>query len=990
MRAKRYLLILWYFIILCWLPAGAQPTFPVNGPHDVRPGYYAFTHATVYVDAKTVLHDATLVIKDGKVEAAGNKISIPKEAAVIDLKGKYIYPSFIDLFSNYGAAPAKVQAERERGQQFLSGKKGAYDWNEAIRAEVNAADVFVYDEKRSKQYLESGFGIVLSQVQDGICRGTAGLILAGEGNENELIIKPQAAAAFSFSKGSSTQDYPSSLMGSIALLRQTYYDAKWYRTQDKEQNLSLAAFNHLESLPAIFETDNKLSLLRADKIGDEFGITYIIKGAGDEYQRLEEVKNAKAPLVIPLNFPKPYDVEDPFDAEQVSLTDMKHWEMAPANPALVSSAGITFAITSAGCNDAQEFRKNLGKAIQHGLKEEAALASLTTIPAQLLKVDGGTLRKGSMANFFICTKNYFSKDAQVLEHWVRGKKNFIRAETRTDLRGMYRLILNGYEGYRLRVDGELDKPQFALIGKDTLKADWTQQNEIGTLSFKTSKTSGDVVRIVAWADSLGNEMPAQVLRISGKAQMPDGRLEFFIAQYADTVRRKAARPDSLPGISHGDIIYPFTDYGWKKQPAQEHIVFRNVSVWTNERDGVLQETDVAVSNGKIAAVGKNIPAKGAREINGTGMHLTSGIIDEHSHIAIYRGVNEGTQPVTSEVRIGDVVNSEDVNIYRQLAGGVTASQLLHGSANPIGGQSALVKLRWGLPPEKMKIEHAGGFIKFALGENVKQSNWGDRAVTRYPQTRMGVEQVYYDAFLRAREYEQQPVKSRRRDLELDALVEILEQKRFITCHSYVQSEINMLLHVADSMKFRVNTFTHVLEGYKVADKLKAHGAYASTFADWWAYKYEVMEAIPYNAALMTKVGLTVAINSDDAEMGRRLNQEAAKTVKYGGMTEEQAWKMVTLNPAKMLHLDHRMGSIKVGKDADLVLWTGNPLSIYSKPEMTMVDGAVYFSREQDEAGRAYIRSERQRLIRKMILAKQAGEKTEKRASVREEDYHCGD
>jgi imidazolonepropionase-like amidohydrolase len=257
---------------------------------------------------------------------------------------------------------------------------------------------------------------------------------------------------------------------------------------------------------------------------------------------------------------------------------------------------------------------------------------------------------------------------------------------------------------------------------------------------------------------------------------------------------------------------------------------------------------------------------------------------------------------------------------------------------------------------------------------------------------MGVEQVYYDAFLRAREYTSRmkaDPKGTRRDLELDALSEIMEGKRFITCHSYVQSEINMLLHVADSMKFKVNTFTHILEGYKVADKMRAHGVYASTFADWWAYKYEVTEAIPYNAAIMTKVGLSVAINSDDAEMGRRLNQEAAKTVKYGGMTEEEAWKMVTLNPAKMLHLDKHMGSVKAGKDADLVLWSANPLSIAAHPVMTWVDGACYYSVEKDEAMRVYVREERQRLINKMIAAKQAGEKTEKRNSVHDEEQDCG-
>ncbi|NBW60060.1 MAG: amidohydrolase, partial [Crocinitomicaceae bacterium] len=360
--------------------------------------------------------------------------------------------------------------------------------------------------------------------------------------------------------------------------------------------------------------------------------------------------------------------------------------------------------------------------------------------------------------------------------------------------------------------------------------------------------------------------------------------------------------------------------------------------WTNEQEGILNNATIFIENGKIKRV--EIDPKKSGElpkdmliIDAKGKHLTSGIIDEHSHIAISRGVNEGGQAVSAEVSIGDVVNPDDINIYRQLSGGVTAAQLLHGSANPIGGQSALIKLKWGFSPDEMLIKNAPKFIKCALGENVKQANWGDFNTVRFPQSRMGVEQVFYDGFTRAKAYKKEwedfqvnlgkkgasTIFAPRKDLELEVLNEILDSKRFISCHSYVQSEINMLMHVADSMGFKINTFTHILEGYKVADKMKKHGAGGSTFSDWWAYKFEVNDAIPYNAKLMQDQGLVVAINSDDAEMGRRLNQEAAKSVKYGGMSEEEAWKMVTLNPAKLLHLDDRMGSVKIGKDADLVL-----------------------------------------------------------------------
>jgi len=450
----------------------------------------------------------------------------------------------------------------------------------------------------------------------------------------------------------------------------------------------------------------------------------------------------------------------------------------------------------------------------------------------------------------------------------------------------------------------------------------------------------------------------------------------------------------------GKVIYPFVAFGNLEKPKPENILIKNATVWTNEKEGKIENTDVLLENGKISKIGKTIPTTNVKIIDGTGKHLTYGIMDEHSHIAISSGVNEGTQSVSAEVRVGDVVNPDDINIYRQLSGGVVASQLLHGSANCIGGQSAFIKLKWGSSAEEMKVKNVQ-FIKFALGENVKQSNWGDANVIRFPQTRMGVEQVMTDAFTRAKEYEAEwktfntnknktSDKIPRKDLELDALVEILNKKRFITCHSYVQSEINMLMKVAEKFGFRINTFTHILEGYKLADKMAKHGAGGSSFSDWWAYKMEVYDAIPYNAALMQKMGVTVSINSDDAEMARRLNQEAAKTIKYGNVSEEDALKMVTLNVAKLMHIDDKMGSIKVGKDACVVLWTDNPLSIYARAEKTIIDGAIYYDLNSDETKRTELQTERNRIIQKMLTAKSTGNITQKPIAKPQKIWHCED
>jgi imidazolonepropionase-like amidohydrolase len=479
-------------------------------------------------------------------------------------------------------------------------------------------------------------------------------------------------------------------------------------------------------------------------------------------------------------------------------------------------------------------------------------------------------------------------------------------------------------------------------------------------------------------DSLGNPLTwtASLVKLSTPAA-------------ADSAKKK-----DMPLV--GKVIYPFVPFGWEEgnQPKTETILIKNATVWTNEKEGILKETDVLLKGGKIAAVGKNLSDPEAKVIDGTGKHVTPGIIDEHSHIAA-ASINEGGQSVTSEVRIADNLNPDDINIYRQLSGGVTTSHILHGSANTIGGQTQLIKLRWGAGDEDLKFKGWPGQIKFALGENVKRSS-SPLGNNRYPDTRMGVEQILVDAFTRAKDYQRawaayetnkktyESAKNKkgltmpvapRRDLELDALVEILEKKRFITCHSYVQSEINSAMEVANRMGYTVNTFTHILEGYKVADKMKEHGSFASTFSDWWAYKMEVEDAIPYNAAIMQRVGLTVAINSDDAEMARRLNQEAAKIVKYGGVTEEEALKMVTLNPAIMLHVDDKVGSLRTGKDADVVLWSDNPLSIYAKSLYTIVDGTIYFDRVRDEQLQKQVEAERLRLVRKMNGEKRSGAPT---------------
>ena len=1009
------------YAVLAGMAAFSQPTFPENGIADPRHGHFAFTHATLVKDAATTLKDATLVIKDGRIVAAGTGLPVPAGAVEVDCKGKFIYPSFIDIYTDYGTTPAQRAVPAGGGggffaqQQFDNAVKGPYGWNQAIKSDVDVYKVFGVNDAAAKPMREAGFGTVLTHMKDGVARGTGAVVTLATAKENLVIVKEKASAHYSFNKGTSTQSYPGSLMGYISLLRQTFLDANWYKTKPAEEgfNATLQSWNDIQSLPQIFEANDKWNALRADRIGDEFGVQYIIKGGQNEYQRIKDIKSTNATYILPLNFPQGQDVEDPNDARMVSLEDMKHWEMAPANAAAFEKAGIPFCLTTADLRSTASFWTNLRKAMEYGLSEAKAMEALTKTPAQTLGIYDkvGSLEAGKLANFLVTNGPIFSEKTNILYNYVQGIKYNVKDDT--NITGTYNLTINtpsGEEKYTLDVKSN---SSVTMWGKDTLNSKFSFDGKQVKLSYapmarrqrpagmdSTQRRPGGPGGFGGRGGMTEQPLPASATRLGGVSNGTEwngtgvdslGNTLTWTAVFvkAAEVKSDSVKKKELPVM--GKVTYPFLPYGWteEQQPQQETLLIKNATVWTGEKDGVLKNTDVLVKNGKIAAIGKSLSDPAARVIDGTGKHVSAGIIDEHSHIAA-ASINEGAQSVTSEVRIGDNLNPEDINIYRQLSGGVTSSHILHGSANVIGGQSQLIKLRWGAGDADLKFKAADGFIKFALGENVKRSA-STQGNNRYPDTRMGVEQVLTDAFTRAKDYKkewetytaakEQLIKAKkpltglnapRRDLELEALVEILDRKRFITCHSYVQSEITGLIEVADKMGFKVNTFTHILEGYKVADKMLKHGANASTFSDWWAYKMEVEDAIPYNAAIMHKVGLNVAINSDDAEMARRLNQEAAKTMKYGGLTAEEALALVTINPAKMLHVDDKVGSIKVGKDADIVLWSDNPLSIYAKSLFTIVDGTVYFDRQKDEQLQQDVQAERARLVKKLNGEKRSG------------------
>lgn len=971
-----------------------QITHPQNGVGPTPNACVALKNVTILVSPTVTIEKGTLLFRDTEIIDVGKFVSIPNGAIEIDCEGKTIVASFIEVNSNVGLPDVKNPDWSFR-PQLESSKKGAYYWNQAIHPETKANLEYTINEKSLDDLQKMGFGFAVSHFQDGIVRGTGTLVSLGKKGIHENMLFPEVASYYSFESGVSRQTYPSSQMGSIALLRQTLYDVEWYKKgENTEIDLSLEAMKTQMDLPLFFETKDKWEILRADKIAKEFDLSMVYLGSGNEYAALNEIKNLNATLVLPLNFPEAFDVNDPYVSRKIPLSELKHWELAPYNPFLVKKSGISFSFTSSGLKSPNDFWKNIQSAIEAGLSPEDALAALTTIPAKILKMDSkiGTLEKGKKACFTIYSGNPFKEKTELLETWINGENNILKTSTIVDVRGSYNLLIDG-KSFPIVIEGTADKPSAKIIYphpsseiKDSVKIATfisVSGNDI-VIQFKINNEE--------WKGSvnLKGKFTNKLGVFEGSGQIPTGSWVKWSGvrnkKFQEKVEEKAFKfKKALP-----DNILPLSAYGRVIDSTNSStIVITNATIWTNETEGKIEKGNIVITNGKITAIGTNASAGSGRQIDGTGMHVTPGIIDEHSHIAISKGVNESGQAISAEVSIGDVVNPDDINIYRQLSGGVTAAQLLHGSANPIGGQSAIIKLKWGSTPNEMLISNAPKFIKCALGENVKQANWGDFNTVRFPQTRMGVEQVFYDGFNRAKVYEKlKATNNYRTDLELETLLEILKSNRYITCHSYVQSEINMLMHVADSMGFKINTFTHILEGYKVADKMAKHGAGGSTFADWWAYKFEVKDAIPYNAQMMQEQGVVVAINSDDAEMGRRLNQEAAKAVKYGGMSEINALKLVTLNPAKLLHLDDRMGSLKVGKDGDIVLWSAHPLSIEARAEITIIDGVILYERKADLEIQKRDASEKARILSMMLKASEEGEKTIPFYKKANKLYHC--
>ena len=876
---------------------------------------------------------ATIVLRDGFIQAVGRDVTPPADARVWEMKGATIYAGFIDPYLRFDSTNPPVNsgkieldsAETAGGINFFGVPGVERDRAQSgpgyevaqVLSQERVARGFAPDKKALEAARGLGFTAGNVVPEKGIVRGTSALDALSGVNPNDAIIKADTFQHLAFDAEGGKEDvYPKSLMGVIAVVRQTFFDAQ-HCAQEQDyfhrhpQGRTRPEFNpSLEALapavakkmPVVFEPGSALMVDRAALVARELGLDFYFLSCGQEWRRPDLAKAAGAPFIVPLDFPELPKMPEEQDWEQVSLDQLRAWDWASENAAVLRRQGLEIALTTCGLSDKRTFRKNLRFALDRGLSEEDALAALTTIPARLCDVADrlGTVEAGKIANLTVVQgDSYFDAENKVREVWIDGRVYSVDAGATKSAEK------NGPANAEATAEPE---------PKDARSSDDKKKKELELRELRKKR----------FAHSL----------MEGRAPL--------------------AEP-----------------------PA---VLVEGATIWTCGPPGKLEDADLLIDQGKIQAVGKGLRSRfdisgSALVIDGRGKHVTPGIIDAHNHSIALGAVNEATLPSTAMVRIGDVVNSESVNIHKQLAGGLTTLNLLHGSANPIGGQNAILKLRDGASPEGMKFAGAPPGIKFALGENVKQSNWGDGKTNRFPQTRMGVRTFYANRFSAAQaylkewdDYSKAGQTSRllppRRNLELEAIGEILQGKRWIHCHSYRQDEILAFLRTMEGFGVKVGTLQHILEGYKVADEIAKHGAGASTFADWWAYKFEVYDAIPHNGSLMRERGVIVSFNSDSSDLSRRLYLEAAKAIKYGGTPEEEALKFVTLNPAKQLRIEPWVGSLEPGKDGDFVVWSKSPLDSTTVCLQTWIEGKKYFDREREAERSVALEKERTELVEK--------------------------
>jgi imidazolonepropionase-like amidohydrolase len=824
--------------------AAAPPALPAGYP------LHALTHARVYVTPEQVVDDATLVVAQGKVLSVQAGGGVPPGARVWDCRGKVIHAGYVEPFlgeqeaegkdSDDGPSPSGLGDTVD--DDFRSAGSGRSVGSGAktppFKAERSLPEKLPLNVERRRKLLEQAVLTVQLVPQQGVLRGKGSVYTLRSDGE---LLKPDSSQVVGLrtpSGASTEQDYPVSVMGNLALIRQAFREAQWAlskpaglpREEQAQPGWRALQEARAQNLPVFFEGRSLaegVSLRRTmeeQQLRDLIWVTTSDVGLRPDWLR--------GKLVLTVDFPKlaPAAARRP----EVTYDEAARWRIAPAVAGRLARQNVPFVLSLHRLENWADYRERLMLLHANGLATGPLLDSLTRRPAQWLGVADrvGTLEPGKWAHFVVRRGEPFGLQGAVEQVWLEGEPE---------------------------------------------------------------------------------------------------RLKVSDAEVAPALAREGPEPDP--------------ERGWNGPGS---VLIRGATVWTQSSAGVLSSADVLIVDGKVRQVGASLaPPAGIPVVDGRGRHLLPGLIDAHSHTAVVGDVNEGTLTVSAQVRIQDVLNSRDRNILHQLAGGVTCAHVLHGSANAIGGQTVTCKWRWGADPEKLILEGAPPGIKFALGENPKQANWGDAYDKRYPQTRLGVAALIRQRLLEAKRYRelQKQGLNPRPDAALDALVEILEGRRLVHSHCYRQDEILMLLRVAEEMGFRIATLQHGLEAYKVADEIARHGAGVSTFTDWWAYKLEVVDAIPYNGTLLEQKGVLTSFNSDSDELARRLLHEAAKAVKYGGLSEVAALNLITRNPAQQLGIQSRMGSLEAGKDGDCSLWSASPFDPQARCLATWVEGGQVYEEQ---------------------------------------------
>ena len=968
----------------------ATRTEPVTGIRDNGTGFHALVGARVVTAPGQVLDGATIVIRNGLIQRVGRNMQPPAGARVWDLDGLTIYPGFIDAHADLG-----MDAVPEGGDV------GPTHWNPQVRAWFSTTMNLQDDADRRAALRSQGFGTALVVPKQGIFRGTASVVNLGDTGVRDRVLRPDLAQAMGFQRSFQLGGaYPNSPMGTIALMKQTFMDADWYVRAwgayeasgraflPPETSAALAALEDAVrgDQPIVFETGSEEEYLRAHKLAAEYGVDAWYRGSGQEYRILDVLRGRTDPLIIPLSFPDAPNVNDPESALNASLADLRDWYLAPTSPAQLAGAGVRFAITSDGLSSLNEFLPNLRIAVARGLSTADALAALTTTPAEWLGLENthGTIQEGKVANLVVSEGDLFTEEATVRDVWVHGQVYGVTRSPQIDPRGTWRIASDDEWGFEaaLRLEGPLNRLRGSIdiTGPDGASINLASAEvvaETGRVEVRFDGEDLGYEGVALLAGSVRGE------EFYGWTSLPNGANPSF----------RGSRTEAYEGATRGTVamnvpeidlpfIRPMMEFGRSAIPEQPAaVVVRNATVWSQGPLGQMENADLLVQAGKVVAVGPDLDApRGAMEIDATGKHVTPGLIDPHIHAGV-SAVNESGFAIVPEVRMGDVVTHNNIWMYRQLAGGLTTAHIKHGSANPIGGENVFVKLRWGSLPEDLKLEGAPRTVKFALGENPK------RREGRYPDTRMGTQEIIRDHFLAARDYEREWQRWEasgegippRRDLRMEAILDILNQELLISSHGYRADEFLALVRLAEEFGFRVQTLQHGIEAYKIAPELAASGVAAVVWSDWGGFKMEAYDASVYNARILIEAGVVTSLHSDNNEISSRMNWEAGKLLRTG-LTHEQALSTVTNQAAKAVAIDARVGSLEVDKDADFVIWSGNPLSQFTRAEQTWVDGRRYFSLEEDAAMREQIDRERTQLIQAILSISGNGDMRDLRGS----------